>query len=115
MHSLCAMVKATVRFWHAEKGWGVLDSPETPGGCWVHFSHFADRSGYLDLQPGQQVDLVWQAPGFKQDRLYDYRAVTVRLESPERSVGAPSSPGRRARSRARAGCGESVVQRRDRG
>ena len=28
----------TVRVWHAEEGWGVIDSAETPGGCWTHFS-----------------------------------------------------------------------------
>jgi len=27
----------TVREW-AEEGWGVVDSAETPGGCWVHWS-----------------------------------------------------------------------------
>ena len=32
------MVAAIVREWHADLGWGVLDSPETPGGCWAHFS-----------------------------------------------------------------------------
>lgn len=26
------MVTATVRDWNDEEGWGVLDSPETPGG-----------------------------------------------------------------------------------
>ena len=29
----------TVRVWHRDEGWGVIDSPETPGGCWAHFSH----------------------------------------------------------------------------
>ena len=29
----------TVRVWHTEEGWGVIDCPDTPGGCWVHFSH----------------------------------------------------------------------------
>ena len=27
-----------VRFWHDDEGWGVLDCPSTPGGCWTHFS-----------------------------------------------------------------------------
>ncbi|GAA5700568.1 hypothetical protein Save01_01368 [Streptomyces avermitilis] len=30
------MVTATVREWPDEKGWGVLDSPKTPGGCIGH-------------------------------------------------------------------------------
>ncbi|MGI8701473.1 MAG: hypothetical protein ACR2JU_09765 [Nocardioidaceae bacterium] len=25
--------RATVRTWHDDEGWGVLDLPETPGGC----------------------------------------------------------------------------------
>lgn len=28
------------------------------------------------LSPGRQVDLSWEAPGFKQDG-YDYRAVSI--------------------------------------
>jgi CspA family cold shock protein len=32
-------VVGVVREWNAEEGWGVVDSDETPGGCWVHFSH----------------------------------------------------------------------------
>ncbi|CAM5543149.1 hypothetical protein SFUMM280S_02646 [Streptomyces fumanus] len=78
------MVTATVREWHDEEGWGVLDSPETPGGCWGHFSHIQVK-GFRTLSPGQQVDLQWEAPGFKQDG-YSYRAVNIdssaRLTSP---------------------------------
>ncbi|GAB7029600.1 cold shock domain-containing protein [Streptomyces sp. NPDC021749] len=69
------MVMATVRNWHVEEGWGVLDSPETPGGCWGHFSHI-QSTGFRMLSPGQQVDLQWEAAGFPQDG-YDYRAVTI--------------------------------------
>jgi hypothetical protein len=29
------MVRAEVRESHKDLGWGVLDSPETPGGCWT--------------------------------------------------------------------------------
>jgi CspA family cold shock protein len=72
---VAAVVLATVREWSDEEGWGVLDSPETPGGC---FGHYADiqAPGFRTLSPGQQVDLVWEAPGFKQDG-YDYRAVNI--------------------------------------
>ncbi|QMU71194.1 cold-shock protein [Streptacidiphilus sp. P02-A3a] len=69
------MTTATVREWYEEDGWGVLDSPETPGGCFVHFSDVAMR-GLRRLTPGQRVELDWEAPGFKQDG-YDYRAVRV--------------------------------------
>lgn len=69
------MITATVRAWHDEEGWGVLDSPETPGGCWAHFSTL-ELDGFRTLSPGRQVDLGWEAPGFEQDG-YAYRAVTV--------------------------------------
>lgn len=69
------MVTATVLWWSDEEGWGVLDSPETPGGC---FGHYADIQtvGFRALSLGQQVSLRWEAPGFKQDG-YDYRAVSI--------------------------------------
>ncbi|MER5699876.1 cold shock domain-containing protein [Streptomyces mirabilis] len=55
------MVTATVREWNGEEGWGVLDIQAT---------------GFRTLSPGQQVDLTWEAPGFKQDG-YDYRAMSI--------------------------------------
>ena len=70
------MAKAKVRDWYAEEGWGVVDSPETLGGCFVHYSNLV-MSGYRELTPGAEVDLEWEAPGFKQDG-YDFRAVSVR-------------------------------------
>ncbi|MEO3754345.1 cold shock domain-containing protein [Streptomyces sp. B6B3] len=66
-------VEATVREWRDEEGWGVLDSPQTPGGCWTHFSH-VEADGFRSLEPGQRVRLEWEAPG--QDG-FDYRAVRV--------------------------------------
>ena len=79
------MTTATVREWHADLGWGVLDSPETPGGCWTHFSNIetpyvASVDGgqvyqYKSLSAGEVVELEWETPG--QDG-YDYRAVAVR-------------------------------------
>lgn len=69
------MVTATVREWRDEEGWGVLDSPETPGGCFGHYSDI-QKPGFRTLTPGQRVDLSWEAPGFKQDG-YDYRALSI--------------------------------------
>lgn len=66
-------VRGTVREWHAEDGWGVIDSPETPGGCWTHFS-VIQCEGYRALTAGQVVQLDWEAPG--QDG-YPFRAVQV--------------------------------------
>jgi cold shock protein len=67
------MATATVRVWHAEDGWGVLDCPETPGGCWAHFSH-VEMDGYKSLTPGQQVELEMEA--VRQDG-FDFRALRV--------------------------------------
>ncbi|MDR7277811.1 cold shock domain-containing protein [Catenuloplanes atrovinosus] len=64
-------VDATVREWHADQGWGVLDSAETPGGCWAHFSAAA-TPGAARLAPGTPVRLDWESPG--QDG-YPFRAV----------------------------------------
>jgi CspA family cold shock protein len=49
-----------VRFWLDEDGWGVIDSDQTPGGCWAHNSCVA-VAGYRSLAPGQQVRLEWEA------------------------------------------------------
>jgi len=71
------MVTAIVRDWYDEEGWGVLDSPETPGGCFAHYSDIqAEQGSFRNLTPGQRVQLAWEAPGFKQDG-YDYRAVSI--------------------------------------
>jgi CspA family cold shock protein len=70
------MTLATVREWDDEEGWGVLDSPETPGGCFAHFNDIEGLKGFRSLAAGQRVELEWEAPGFKQDG-YDFRAVRV--------------------------------------
>lgn len=64
---------ATVRTWDDEHGWGVLDSPATPGGCWTHYAAL-DVAGYRTVSPGQQVSLTAEAPG--QDG-FPWRAVRV--------------------------------------
>lgn len=70
------MVLATVREWHDDLGWGVLDSAETPEGCWTHFSAIeTEVHEYLKLRTGDVVELEWEAPG--QDG-FAYRAVLVR-------------------------------------
>jgi CspA family cold shock protein len=62
-----------VREWHAGEGWAVIDCPETPGGCWAHFSTVL-ISGYKSLTPGADVALVFEAA--EQDG-YSSRAVEV--------------------------------------
>jgi cold shock protein len=79
------MANGTGREWHDDLGWGVLDSPETPGGCWTHFSVvdtlcLASVDGtavseYKGLSTGEEVEFDWETPG--QDG-FDYRAVVVR-------------------------------------
>ena len=65
--------RGLVREWYADDGWGVIDSPETPGGCWAHFSQVA-MTGCRALSAGQVVHLDWEVA--RQDG-FDYRAVRV--------------------------------------
>lgn len=51
----------------------MVDSVETPGGCWAHFSN-VEVAGYKELRVGQTVELTWEAGA--QDG-YSFRAVTV--------------------------------------
>lgn len=59
--------------WHADEGWGVIDSQDTPGGCWAHFSSVL-VSGYRVLAAGQVVTLDYEAA--EQDG-YSFRAIEV--------------------------------------
>lgn len=63
----------TVRTWSGDEGWGVVDSPDTPGGCWVHFSVLR-MDGYKQLVPGQEV--VLDVEEATQDG-YDFRATVA--------------------------------------
>lgn len=68
-----------VRFWHSDMGWGAIDSDETPGGCWAHFTHIradADTAarGFRDLKKRQPVEFIWER--FRQDG-YEFRAIAV--------------------------------------
>lgn len=76
------MATGVVREWNGEDGWGVLDSDETPGGCWVHYSSL-DMAGYRTLRPGQHVSFTFETGS--QDG-YDYRAETVWLEGVPRAL-----------------------------
>jgi CspA family cold shock protein len=51
---------ARVREWQDEEGWGVLDSEQTSGGWWAHYSHI-EGSGYRTLKAGQVVQLEWES------------------------------------------------------
>lgn len=67
------MTIGTVREWHDDEGWGVIDSSETPGGCWAHYATVA-MTGYRALNGGDTVDFDWRSPG--QDG-FNYAAVKV--------------------------------------
>jgi CspA family cold shock protein len=63
----------TVRTYDSDEGWGVIDGPDVPGGCWVHFSAIA-TGGYRSLDAGQPVRFTAEAAD--QDG-YAFRAVKV--------------------------------------
>jgi len=72
------VVRATVREWSDEEGWGVLSAPEIESdGVWVHFSAI-QMEGYKTLVPGRTVlvEVVGPLP-FEQDG-YRFRASWVR-------------------------------------
>jgi cold shock protein len=66
-------VVGVVRVWHGEEGWGVVDAPETPGGCWVHYS-VVEVPGHRELRAGQQVLLDAEAAD---QNGYAFRATRV--------------------------------------
>jgi cold shock protein len=66
-------VRGVVREWHDDEGWGVIDAPEVPGGCWAGFAQVA-VDGYRALRAGQDVGFEWEAA--RQDG-FDHRATRV--------------------------------------
>lgn len=60
-----------VRSWSEDDGWGVVDGPDVPGGCWAHVSTVAGDRRSLRVSA---CTWSWETPG--QDG-YDYRAVRV--------------------------------------
>jgi CspA family cold shock protein len=81
----------SVRTYDADEGCGVIDGPDVPGGCWVHFSAIA-APGYRELTPGQQVS--FRAEAADQDG-FSFRAVKVWTGGTEPPDPSPSqdSPG----------------------
>lgn len=64
------ITSGVVRVWHDDEGWGVIDSPETPGGCWAHYSCVL-VPGCRSLRAGESVTLDYES--FEQDG-YPFRA-----------------------------------------
>jgi CspA family cold shock protein len=67
--------RGVVRFWNENEGWGVIDSEQTPSGCWAHFS-VIDFDGFRALTAGQVVNFNWVQGD--QDG-YSYSASEIRL------------------------------------
>ncbi|MFC9763402.1 hypothetical protein [Rhodococcus jostii] len=49
----------TMRTWNHDEGWGVIDSSETPGGCWIHATTPSTKTR-TGLDPGRQVYFEWE-------------------------------------------------------
>lgn len=66
-------IVGTVREFRSDEGWGVIDSDETPGGCWVGFATI-NMMGFHKLTYGDVVTAdVEEGP---QDG-YNFRATEV--------------------------------------
>jgi CspA family cold shock protein len=70
------MAHGTVKFFHAEKGWGAITSPDLPGDldAWVHFSAI-EMDGYRALAARDRVEFDYEQA--EQDS-FRYRATRVR-------------------------------------
>lgn len=68
-------VAGIVKWFDADEGWGVIEAPETPGGCFAHFSSI-QAEGFRRLQSGERVRFTFERPGFLQDG-YEYRALAI--------------------------------------
>lgn len=85
MPGVAATHGAGQRAWHNDLSRDVLDSAETPAGCWTHYSVIETRlivctdggevHEFKSLRAGDAVDLDGEHPG--QDG-FAYRGVTVR-------------------------------------
>lgn len=62
-----------VRAWSDEHGTGEIESADTPGGCWVHFTHVVPGDATA-LVPGDRVTFTHEA--VSQDG-FSYRAILV--------------------------------------
>jgi CspA family cold shock protein len=76
-----------VREFRRDEGWGVIDGPDVPGGCWVHFAAIA-MEGFRELTAGQAVS--FRAEAVTQDG-FRYRAVKVWTGAAEPDDAVPDS------------------------
>jgi CspA family cold shock protein len=66
--------RGKVKFFNDEKGWGGIESDQTPGDVWVIWS-VIDGTGYRNLTPGEEVEFLYERAD--QDS-WRYRATWVR-------------------------------------
>lgn len=52
-----------MKFYKSQKGWGGIESDDTPADVWVHFSAI-EGSGFRSLAEGQPVRFRWE-PSFQ--------------------------------------------------
>jgi CspA family cold shock protein len=66
----------TVKFFHTDKGWGAISSPDIQAGhdAWVHYSEI-QAEGFRALAPGDRVEFILEQAW--QDG-YQFRARHVR-------------------------------------
>ena len=81
--------RGTVRVWYDAEGWGVVDSTETPGGCWVGFAAVA-VPGHAVLHAGQQVELDHEA-GWQDGHAHRAVRVWPAGEEPVETQAEPAS------------------------
>jgi len=72
------MAQGSVKVWHEEEGWGVLESPDVPGDVFAHFSEI-DAKGYRSLKPGSPVEFEYEdaVPGGQDGCPYVASGVTA--------------------------------------
>ncbi len=68
-------VAGVVRAFDPDEGWGIIDAPQVPGGCFVHFSAI-EMDGYRAPAAGQWVRFRFEHLGFLQDGC-SYRALAA--------------------------------------
>jgi CspA family cold shock protein len=60
--------------WNGADGLGVIESPDTPGGCWCGWMSITMDRFVGRFDPGTQVEFTYEA--VRQDG-YDYRAIDM--------------------------------------
>jgi CspA family cold shock protein len=66
--------RGTTKAWHAEEGWGVIESPDLADDVWVHFSDILGE-GYRELASSEPVEFRYEE---REQDGFRYAAVSVR-------------------------------------